>query len=68
MSRHFEVPRFPRQNEVFFYVTEIVDLMFTLSVIKHDRITEDMVAEAKKAGKAYLRIYLPEELPKRTVR
>jgi len=50
---------------VFFYTTEIVDLMFMLSVNKHGRITDEMAEEAKRAGVAYLRQYLPEFLPRR---
>ena len=62
IEQHFEVPEFPRRNDVFFYVTEIADLMFMLSVNAHGRITEEMREEAKRAAVAYLRTYLPDIL------
>ena len=65
IEQHFELTPFPRVYEVFFYTTEIVDLMFMLSVNKHGRITDEMAEEAKRAGVAYLRQYLPEFLPRR---
>jgi len=66
ISRHFELAAFPKHKEVFFHATEIVDLMLSLSMIKYGEITEAMVLEAKKASKAYIREYMPQELPART--
>jgi AcrR family transcriptional regulator len=66
IGRHFTLKEFPGDKDVFFFATEIVDLMFSLSVIRHGVITPEMLKEAKKAGKAYLRQYLPEEVPART--
>ncbi|MGI9327382.1 MAG: TetR/AcrR family transcriptional regulator [Pseudomonadales bacterium] len=65
ISRHFEFPDFPQSRDVFFYATEIVDLMFSLSVMRNSKITPDMIAEAKKAAGAYLSQYLPDALPKK---
>lgn len=65
VSQHFVVPEFPRMQEIFFYATEIADLMFTLSMIKHDNITDEMVEEAKRSIVSYLRTYLPEVLSPR---
>lgn len=62
IARHFKLDRFSRDNDVFFYATEIVDLMFSLSVIQNGVIKPAMVSEAKVAGKAYLNQYLPTEL------
>ena len=42
----------------FFFATEIVDLMFTLSVMRHGTMTEEMVNEAKLACVGYLGEYL----------
>lgn len=64
ISRHFAFPDFPQSSDVFFYATEIVDLMFSLSVIRNGEITQEMVDEAKKAAGAYLSRYLPDSLPK----
>ena len=44
---------------------EIVDLMMSLSVIRHGVITRKMLNEAQKAGRSYLREYLPDVLPLR---
>jgi AcrR family transcriptional regulator len=66
IGRHFILHEFPGDKDVFFFATEIVDLMFSLSVIRHGVITPEMLEEAKKAGKAYLLQYLPEDVPART--
>jgi len=63
IRQHFRLEKFPDDNDTFFFATEIVDLLFTLSMIRHGRIASKMLAEAKKAGKAYLLQYLPEQLP-----
>jgi AcrR family transcriptional regulator len=65
ISRHFQMQDFPNCESVFFYATEIVDLMFTLSVVRDGKISPDMVEEAKVASIAYLRHYLPESLPRK---
>ncbi len=65
IQRHFELEEFEGCNEVFFFTTEIVDLMFSLSVIRDGEITARMLAEAKRAGRAYLSDYLPEQLTPR---
>lgn len=64
LEKHFELPKIPKELDVFFHTMEIVDLMYCLSVIRHERITEEMGEEAIRAGVAYLRTYLPEILPK----
>jgi AcrR family transcriptional regulator len=67
ISRHFAYTPFPSHDEVFFHSVEIVDLFLTLSVIKHDKITDQMAAEAEIAALAYLREYMPARLPPRQV-
>ncbi len=47
-------------SRALYFAIEIVDLMFSLSVQTHGEITPTMVAEAKRAGKAYLSTYLAE--------
>ncbi|RTR38764.1 TetR/AcrR family transcriptional regulator [Shewanella canadensis] len=59
---HFVIPDFPDQAQVFFHAVEIADLMFMLSVNKHDEITDKMEEEAKRASIAYLKCYLGEFL------
>lgn len=61
----FLLPDIPNKQEVFYLYVEIVDLVFSLSVIEHRRITPHAIAEAARAGKAYLGTYMPEVLKRR---
>ena len=63
LSTIFELPKLPNIKDVIFNTLEIVDLFFCLSVAKHNRINDEAIAEAKRAGKAYLRTYFPDTLP-----
>ena len=67
ISRHFVLSDLPRATEIFFYAVEIIDLLFMLSMLREDRISEAMIVEAKRAAYAYLRTYLPSELPRRAI-
>jgi hypothetical protein len=44
-------------RDAFYYFIEITDLMFTLSMVEHGKITPAMRREAKRAGVAYLESY-----------
>jgi hypothetical protein len=44
-------------RDVFYYFIEITDLMFSLSIVQHGKITPAMLEEAKRAGMAYLATY-----------
>ncbi|MDG1988237.1 MAG: TetR family transcriptional regulator [Halieaceae bacterium] len=59
-EQHFKLPDDLNQKDIFYIFIEIIDLIFSLSVIEHGKITDDMIEEAKKAGKAYLGIYLSD--------
>ncbi|MEV6108055.1 hypothetical protein AB0M28_25610 [Streptomyces sp. NPDC051940] len=59
----FELPAMPRDGDLYFHAVEIIDLFYSLSMLRHGRITDDMAAEAVRAAVAYLRTYLPAELP-----
>ena len=65
ISQHFTYAPFPSHDEVFFYAVEIVDLFLSLSVMKFGEITDRMVIEAETAALAYLREYMPSQLPPR---
>jgi AcrR family transcriptional regulator len=54
----FDVPRTPQMRNAFYYFIEITDVIFTLSIIEHGRITRAMLVEAKRAGTGYLGTYL----------
>jgi len=66
MDNHFIVPDLPDIDDAFFRAIEIADLMFMLSVREHDALTDFYVAEAARAANAYLELYLPRILPRRT--
>lgn len=65
LSNYFEFPRIPDIDTIVFNAVEIVDLMLSLDYTRNARLTEAGIEEAKRAGKAYLRSYLPEYLPLR---
>ena len=56
-SQYFDIPDSDEMRNAFYYFIEITDLMFTLSIIEHGEITPAMLAEAKRAGSAYLETY-----------
>lgn len=53
-SEHFKSPADTDLESVFYYFIEITDLMFSLSVIEHGEITDDMIRQAQLAGIGYL--------------
>ena len=57
-AEYFELPESDEMRNAFYYFIEITDLLFTLSVIEHGKITSAMLAEAKRAGIGYLSTYL----------
>jgi AcrR family transcriptional regulator len=61
----FELPQIPDRSTIFFRAVEIADLMFSLSVLEHGRITPEMANEATLAMCAYLGCYLAEDMPRR---
>lgn len=65
-NTYFELPEIPRPRDVFFYYIELTHVMFSLSVVRHDRIVKSMLDEATRVGIAYLGLYLPETLPTRS--
>jgi len=64
LSQHFKLPSIPNELDVLYYAVSIIDLIYCLSMIRHNHITEEMGEEAVRAGVAYLRTYLPEILPR----
>ena len=61
-SKYFEIPEGTIKADTFYIFIEIVDLIFSLSILEYGMIKTDMLEEARRAGKAYLGIYLPEKL------
>jgi len=65
-QQHFDLPDLPNRKDMFYYFIEITDVMFTLSVIEHSEITDEMLKEAQRVGRSYLSSYLPEILERKT--
>jgi AcrR family transcriptional regulator len=56
-TQHFALPDSTETRDAFYYFIEITDLILTLSMIEHGRITAAMIREAKRAGISYLSTY-----------
>jgi AcrR family transcriptional regulator len=64
VAAFFELPELEERSVIFFRALEIVDLMFSLSMIEHKCITTEMSREAVRASIAYLESYFPKKLPR----
>ena len=65
ISRYFELNAFRNQTSVFFRAILVSDLMFCLSVSRHNEINAEYMDEATNAMLAYLSLYIPKLLPRR---
>ncbi|MEK7266067.1 MAG: TetR/AcrR family transcriptional regulator [Pseudomonadota bacterium] len=65
IDQQLVLPGFPARDRVFFRAVEAADLMFGLSILEFDALTEEMVEEAKTMTCAYLRVYIPPALQRR---
>jgi len=61
----FVLPELPASYDPFFFFLELCDVPMSISVIEHGKITDEMIEEAKRAGKGYLGTYLPPILERR---
>lgn len=59
-SRYVDIPDTAQMRNALYYFIELTDVIFTLSVIEHGEITEDMLGEARRAGVGYLATYLAD--------
>ena len=66
IDRQFVLPEIPGRERIFFRAVEAIDLMFGLSLIEQDELTDEMIGEAKTIACAYLGVYLPRLLPGRS--
>lgn len=64
LSARFVLPAMPDRPKMFFLALEIVDVLCTVSMIEHGRLTQAYRDECVRASLAYLRSYLPDELPR----
>ena len=65
LSERYEMPDFDNIKEILLVTYGIINAIFTLSYRRHASITEHYVQEAGTASIAYLRCYLPENLPRK---
>jgi AcrR family transcriptional regulator len=68
IDARFVLPEMLRDSPIFFRAVEIIDLMFSLSILEHGQITDEMAGEAVAATTAYLACHLPSRLPRRRER
>jgi len=66
IDTQFILPNIPDRSRVFFHAVEAADLMFGLSLFESGELVGTMVEEAKRMSCAYLALYLPKHLPRRT--
>jgi len=65
-ERHFQLPVLPDEVDVFALAMELGDRVYARSVHLHGAITPRMAEEGMRVFDAYLGLYLPPFLPKRT--
>jgi len=66
-ARHFQLPALPEEVDVFALAMELGDRVYARSVQLHGTITPRMAEEGMRVFDAYLGLYLPPFLPKRTL-
>lgn len=65
ISKHFELPSMPDRPKLFFRALELTDVMLTLSMLEHGKMTREYIDEGYRAAIAYLQTYIPEKLASR---
>jgi len=65
-DRHFQLPAMPRDMDVFALAMELSDRVYVRSMQLHEAITPRMAEEGMRVFEAYLGLYLPPYLAKRS--
>jgi len=65
MTQMFVMPEIPFLHDRLVEVIVINDAIWSLSIHRHGRITDEMEEQARRARIAYSRTFLPEYLPLR---
>ena len=65
-AHHFALPPLPDDVDVFALAMELGDRVYARSVQQHGQITPRMAEEGMRVFDAYLGLYLPPYLPKRS--
>ncbi len=66
LEERYEVPNYENMEDTLLVTYSIVNSIFTLSYRHHGSITDSYLREATTASIAYLRCYLPENLPRKS--
>lgn len=61
----YVLPDLPTDYDIFFHFLELADVLLSLSIIEKGELTDQMIEEAKRAGRGYLGTYLPPVLEQR---
>lgn len=64
IARHFLLPEIPGIDRALLNFVDIVDVLFVRSVEEIGSVDAATLEEAKRAGIHYLRLYLPQYLPR----
>src|SRR5690606_30086722 len=65
-NRHFPLPQLPDEVDVFALAMELGDRVYARSVQLHGQITPRLASEGMRVFEAYLGLYLPAALPRRS--
>ncbi len=65
MNEYVEMPYLPSHRQKYIVLISIWDGIFMTSYSRHGSITDELASEARIAGLAYCRTFLPEVLPLR---
>ncbi|MDU9401484.1 TetR/AcrR family transcriptional regulator [Pseudomonas sp. zfem004] len=65
-DRHFQLPAMPQDVHVFALAMELSDRVYARSMQLHEQITPRMAEEGMRVFEAYLGLYLPPFLAKRS--
>lgn len=66
IEREYVMPALADGDRPFLIMLDIVDGIFTSEFIREGRLNEAIADEAKRAAFAYLKLYIPEYLPRRS--
>ncbi len=65
-SQFFEMPKLPASYSIFAIALQIADKVYAMSHQKFGNITPEMAREGWLAARAYLSLYIPDNLPHKT--
>ena len=66
-NQHFEMPPLPASYSIFAIALQIADKVYAMSHQEYGNITPTMAHEGWRASRAYLNLYLPDQLPRKNM-